>query len=172
MRKKFVFIAVILVIATFAGCKKKEEQPVPKTSAPHALAQKNIPSPHGNIQKGERKVVVPDAVKSQWKKVRFIIEDKIAKKNTEYDVQIGSEFKLPGTALKIVVGEFIPDFKIIDNETVITSASNEPKNPAVKVEVFENSKSIFKGWLYSKFPDIHPLVHEKYGLYLKEGIKG
>jgi hypothetical protein len=85
-------------------------------------------------------------------------------------VNIGSEFKVPNTNLRIVVGEFLPDFRMDD--ATITSASDMPNNPAVRVEVFENGKSIFKGWLYSKFPTIHPFEHEKYGLTLKEGIKG
>ncbi|NOY65603.1 MAG: DUF2155 domain-containing protein, partial [Nitrospirae bacterium] len=35
----------------------------------------------------------------------------------------------------------------------------------------ENNKEIFNGWLYSKFPDIHPFQHEKFSVTLIEGIK-
>jgi hypothetical protein len=41
----------------------------------------------------------------------------------------------------------------------------------VRIIVFEGEEEIFKGWLYSKFPAIHPFQHERYGLLLKEGVK-
>jgi len=53
----------------------------------------------------------------------------------------------------------------------ITSSSNTPNNPAVAIKVFEGDKEIFKGWLYAKFPTIHPFEHPKYGLTMKEAIK-
>jgi hypothetical protein len=53
----------------------------------------------------------------------------------------------------------------------ITSGSNDPVNPAVRVEIFEKGKSIFKGWLFAKMPEIHPFENDKYGLLLKEGVR-
>jgi hypothetical protein len=175
MIKTIKVIAVGLVLSVIVvGCKKKEEQPVPKTpmqQAPMSTPMQTSMSPHGTAgPKVEKKILVPDSVKAKWNKVKFIIEDKASKKSSEYTVNIGSEFKVPNTNLKIVVGEFLPDFRM--DEATITSASDLPNNPAVRVEVFENGKTIFKGWLYSKFPTIHPFEHEKYGLTLKEGIKG
>ncbi|BCB96180.1 lipoprotein [Dissulfurispira thermophila] len=164
------FVLLIMVV----GCKKKEEQPVPKTpigQAPMSAPMQPSMSPHGTTgSKVEKKILVPDSVKAKWGKVKFTIEDKTTKKSSEYTVNIGSEFKVPNTNLKIVVGEFLPDFRM--DETTITSASDMPNNPAVRVEVFEAGKTIFKGWLYSKFPTIHPFEHERYGITLKEGVKG
>lgn len=178
MKEKVLAVTLGFVLTVSAGaCKKKEEQPVPKTpmqapmSTPMQSPMQAPMSPHGNTgPRIEKSVVVPPSVKGKWSKVKFVFEDKTTKKTSEYTVNIGSEFKIPNTNLKIVVGEFLPDFKM--DESTITSASDLPNNPAVRVEIFENGKSIFKGWLYSKFPTIHPFEHEKYGLILKEGIKG
>jgi hypothetical protein len=127
-------------------------------------------APHGDMGKKEQKPVqVPEDIKKSWGKVKLVFTDKVAKKSKEYTVDLGSELVIPGTDLKVAVGEFLPDFKIMGS--TITSGSNEPNNPGVRVEVFEKGKSIFKGWLYSKFPDMHPFEHEKYGLNLKEGIR-
>ena len=178
MKSTLRVIAAALVLSMIImGCKKKEEQPVPKAPAQSPTSmpmqdpmQKPMP-PHGDMgPKIEKKIMVPESVKKAWSKVKFILEDKASKKSSEFTVNTGSEFKIPNTNLKIVVGEFLPDFRM--DESVITSASDAPNNPAVRVEVFENGKSIFKGWLYSKFPTIHPFEHAKYGLALKEGIKG
>lgn len=177
MKRFGMTIVVGLALSMIAfGCKKKEEQPVPKMPAQQQQQPMSAPmqtpmSPHGPAgPKVEKKILVPDSVKAKWNKVKVVFEDKTSKKSSEYTVNLGSEFKVPNTNLKIVVGEFLPDFRM--DESTITSASDMPNNPAVRVEVFENGKSIFKGWLYSKFPAIHPFEHQKYGIILKEGVKG
>jgi len=192
MNKQIVLtLAALCMVVSFA-CQKKEEQPVPKaapTQSPmmaqpsqlnqpmQPQAQEEMP-PHGQqampphgpmVSKEQRKIEVPADVKKSWGKVKLVFMDKAAKKSTEYVVDLGSELSIPGTDLKVAVSEFLPDFKIIG--TTITSGSNEPVNPGVHIEVFEKGKSIFKGWLYSKFPDMHPFEHNKYGLNLKEGIR-
>jgi len=170
MKKVVAFVAVSLALTMIiTGCKKREE-PASGPSAKAPMGQKQLP-PHGpSGPKVERTVDVPDFVKGKWKKAVLVFEDKTAKKSTDYTVTLGSEFNIPNTKLKVVVGEFMPEFKM--NESSYTSASNDPVNPALRVEVFENGSLIFSGWLYSKFPTMHPLEHQKYGLTLKEGVKG
>lgn len=187
--KRFAVIPILaLCLALLAfGCKKQEEEkPIPRApitpqvpaepmspqASPQALP-KGSPqgAPHGDMgPKVEKSITVPDDVKKKWTQVKLALEDKTTKKTTEYTIKVGSEYEIPGTGLKVVVGEFVPDFKM--DQTAITSASNEPNNPAVKVEVFEKGNSIFKGWLYTKFPLIHPFEHKRYTLTLKEGVKG
>jgi hypothetical protein len=71
--------------------------------------------------------------------------------------------------MKVAVTEFLPDFRM--EGTVITSPTNELNNPTARVKVYEGNKEIFNGWLWSKFPAIHPFQNDKYGITLKEGIK-
>jgi len=160
LKKCLVVIVSILISLSLVSCKKKEEQPVPQASGPGTGVM---------MPPGETKVVVPEAVKGKWDAVKLVIEDKLAKKTSEVTVKLDSEYTIPNSNLKIKVGEFLPDFKM--DGLTITSSSNEPNNPAVRVAVYENGKEIFKGWLYSKFPTIHPFQHDKYGITLKEGVK-
>jgi len=160
LKKCLVVIVSILISLSLVSCKKKEEQPVPRASGPGTGVM---------MPPGETKVVVPEAVKGKWDAVKLVIEDKIAKKTSEVTVKLDSEYTIPNSNLKIKVGEFLPDFKM--DGLTITSSSNEPNNPAVRVVVYEGGKEIFKGWLYSKFPTIHPFQHDKYGITLKEGVK-
>jgi hypothetical protein len=189
--KKFLAMSMG-VLLTFSlgigGCKKKEQQPVPQApqmtpggQMPPGAMPPGAPMPPGgqmppgqggpgmNVPKGELSIAVPDSVKGKWSAVKLVVEDKATKKKQEFTVNLNSELKIPNSNLKIAVGDFLPEFRM-DAQT-ITSASNEPKNPAVRVKVFEGDKVIFKGWLYSKFPTIHPFEHPKYGLALKEGVK-
>jgi hypothetical protein len=166
----------IALVLSFGACKKKEEKPqVPQAAAPG----QQLPPGHAQqggsgeqqvtMPKGQTSVALPDAVKGKWKSVILVVEDKGSKKQTEYTINVNSDFKIPGSNLKLAVGEFIPDFKM--DGLTITSSSNEPNNPAVGLKVFEDDKEVFKGWLYSKFPAIHPFDHPKYALLLKSGVK-
>jgi len=186
--KKQILVAVcgIALVLSFGACKKKEEKlQAPQSGAP---AQGQLPPDHQQpgqlapgqqqggpggqqvtMQRGQTSVALPDAVKGKWKSVILVVVDKGSKKQTEYTINVNSDFKVPGSNLKLAVGEFIPDFKM--NGLTITSSSNEPNNPAVGVKVFEDDKEVFKGWLYSKFPAVHPFEHPKYALLLKSGVK-
>jgi len=196
MKRKVLAVLLCLLLAVSLGaCKKKEpEKPVPQMpmqpipqapmqptpqmpmqSAPQMPMQ---PAPQMPMQRampmGQTKVVVPDSVKGKWSAVKLIVEDKTTKESKEYTVNLNNDFKVPNSNLKIHVGDFLPDFKM--EGLTLTSASNEPKNPAVAVRVLEADKQIFPspgkkwGWLFSKMPSVHPLMHPKYNILLKEGV--
>ena len=38
----------------------------------------------------------------------------------------------------------------------ITSEGVEAQNPAARITVFEKGKEIFAGWIFTRFPDVHP----------------
>jgi hypothetical protein len=151
MGKRLVSIIVcLLLLVLIAACKKKEQT----TAKPAGVAPQ---------------IIVPDSVKGKWAGVKITVSDKTKGKSFEITAKLDSESKILNSDLKIKVGEFLPDYKM--EGLTITSASNEPNNPAVGIIVFEGEKEIFKGWLYSKFPNSNPFQHERYGLILKEGIK-
>ncbi|MBP2676494.1 MAG: hypothetical protein H6Q84_3334 [Deltaproteobacteria bacterium] len=176
MKKTVLSVSVLLVavLAMFAlagsGCKKKKP---PQEMPPQgAMGQPGMPgaagAPHGEAAV-EKQIVVPDEVRNSWKAVKIAVEFKEKKEKKEFVVPLNSEFKVPDTGLTMKVGAFFPHFKM--EPAQITSGSNKPENPAVQVEVFEGGKEIFHGWLFSKFPDVHPLTHDKYGVSLVEGVK-
>lgn len=157
---KMTFVVLGTVSVMVSGCKKKEAPT--EAQGPQMVPTVVMP-------KGKTQIVVPPEVKETWKAVRIEIEDKKTNKKSEVVININSEYTIPGTNLKIKVGEFLPDFRM--DGLTITSASNNLNNPAVHIRVFEDEKEIFKGWLYQKFPTIHPFQHERYKLTLLEGIK-
>ncbi len=162
------------------GCEKKQdaspikEKPFSPVQAP-IQAPMDKPSekprsPHGELPlKGERKIVISPEVKKSWGDVKFVLEDKNTNKQSLYTARLGSEMSIPGTELKIVFGDFLPDFKM--EKDIITSKTNEPNNPAVRVEISEKGRTIFSGWLYAKYPEIHAFEHHRYSIVLKEGIR-
>ncbi|MGE5174049.1 MAG: DUF2155 domain-containing protein [Betaproteobacteria bacterium] len=175
MLKKMVAVVVVLVLAISIGaCKKKEEKP--QMPPGHPSMEGGMPGgtpPAGmpnmpNVPKVERKVVVSKEVTAKWKAVKLAIENKAAKKTTEYTVNVGSELAIPNTTMTVKVLAYLPDFKMSDKE--FYSASDKPNQPAAQVAVTENGKEIWNNWLFSMQPTIHPFQHENIGIVLVSGV--
>ncbi|MGD0884451.1 MAG: DUF2155 domain-containing protein [Thermodesulfovibrionales bacterium] len=172
--KRFLAISlgVVMILSFGLGACKKKEQPsapnIPQMAPGSQMPQGQMP-PGMSITKTPLKVVVPDFVKGKWSGVKLLLDDKATKKSTEFTVNLNSQLKVPNTDLTVAVGDFLPDFRM--DQGTISSASNDLNNPAVSIKVTEGDKEIFKGWLYLKFPTIHPFEHPKYGLTMKEAIK-
>ncbi|MEE9523453.1 MAG: hypothetical protein V3V59_01740 [Thermodesulfovibrionales bacterium] len=165
MKRKLIVVTLgFVMVMAFGACEQKAEQEKAPVT-PHTQSSPGVMMP-----KGETKIVVPDGVKSKWTAVVLVLEDKVASKAEDITIKLDSEYAIPDSNLKVMVGDYLPDFRM--DGLTITSASDQPNNPAVHVKVFEGDAEIFKGWIYSKFPTIHPFQHEKYGLQLKEAVEG
>ena len=164
MKKLVTLLLVVGLVFTFAGCKKKEEKP--QLPPGHQGMESGMP-PAG-MPKVERTIVVPKEVKAKWKAVKLVIDDKSAKKSKEYTVNVGGDLAVPNTNVTVRALVFLPHFMMGDKE--ITSASDKPTMPAVQIDVVENGKSVWKGWLFSLQPEMHPFTHEKIGIKLVGGV--
>jgi len=176
--KVMVWFGIMVLALVSVGCKKSEPSYAPPPSQPAAQnggmsggapgsAMTTAPADIPKIE-GGGVTVVPDVVKGKWKAVILVVEDKGQKQSKEYTVEIGKPLQIPNSKIIVDVLDFLPDMKI-ENST-FTSASNDPNNPAVHVVVREDGKEIFKGWLFSIFPTIHPFQHAQFGVTLKEGV--
>ena len=165
-RTEWLFLVLILLVA---ACSEKKEQNVAQTAPP-------LPSIAGESQSSSEDIpnlsgavtLIPDKVKGKWGAVKLLVEDKKEKSAKEYVVNLGSVWTVPGSDLKVKVGEFLPD--LIIQDTVFTSASDELKNPAVHVVITEGNKELFKGWLFSLYPTMHPFQHERFSITLKDAV--
>jgi len=177
MKKALLIILSVLFVVPFIGCEKKQEQAASKTPVQQGPII-DIPAPapgHGTpSERPEFKVVVPPEVKDTWTAVTITVDDKKDNKQTDYTVALGSELKIPDSSLTVKVGPFLPDFKM--SGEIITSASNDPNNPAVGITIYDDGTKVFPpagevGWLYSNFPTIHSFQHDRFSLVLKAGGK-
>lgn len=140
-----------------AGCQQEPpQQPAPPKTNPtqsHPVAK-------------EAKIVVPPEVRQRWKSVRIAVVDKSNVSQKSYVVPIGGRLAIPSSSLTIEVEAFLPSF--IMEGSMMTSSSNEPRNPGAKVRITDNGSVIFNGWLFSLFPKTHAFMHPKYGFTLVE----
>ena len=127
------------------------------------------PAGHPQMGSGGRLIRVPDEVNGKWQAVKLRVEEKSGGRPPQvFTVKLGGQFDIPGSKLQVRVGEFLPALQVSGNE--VTSASNNPTNPAVMVTVLESGKEAFKGWLFSKFPEMQPFEHPIYRITLVEGV--
>jgi len=167
-RMSLMFAALLMIALAGASCQKKEQPPVPSPVQQGAPGQPGTPG--GPMGGGpEKTVVVPEEVKTAWKAVKIEVEFKESKTRKEFTIPLNSEFPIPDTDLVVKTSDFLPHFSMTADQ--ITSASNDTSNPACNIEIEENGKQVFKGWLFAKFPDVHPFQHDKFSVKLLEGVK-
>ena len=154
--QRLLFAVVLILSAAVAGCQQKEQKPPMKIDAAGS-----------HMTTKEEAVVVPVAVKKAWKAVKVAVLDKAKIKETVYTIPIGSSFPVPDSPMNIEVEAFLPDF--IKEGFVMTSSSNELKNPAVKVKITEQGNIVYNGWLFARFPT-NTFIHPKYGFTLVDAV--
>lgn len=113
-------------------------------------------------------VMVPDSIREKWRAVRLSVLDTKGNVSNQYTVSIGSELVIPNSGLVVKVIAFLPDLKI--EGSAFSSASEEPLNPSVHVQILENGREVFNGWLFQLFPKIHSFQHPIYRIILLEGL--
>ena len=137
---------------------------------PPVGAQKELMSMHSgkNLTKFDRPIRIPEEVQKTWKSATIDIVDKTSGKVAkEFKVHNGQTVNYGGLEIKVL---YIVPHLVLDNG--YTSASNEPQNPAILVEVKENGKVIYAGPIYQKFPHMYNINHPRYEIILKGISKG
>ncbi len=148
---KLLAIGVISLSLLVSGCSQTEEEPVVKT-----------------VKKSSSRVLVPDDVRGQWKAVRIKVLDKSNAREETYTIDLGYEFTIAKSDVKIRVKNFLPAF--VMQGRIMTSASNDLRNPAAQIVVSEADQEIYKGWLFSRFPGTHTFQHERFSFSLVDFI--
>ena len=163
MFKKLTVLCVAGVLAvSLSACGKQEKE----KAAPAPGGEPKLALP----QKGQQATVsIPPDVKGKWKSIKITVEDKKAKSKKDYTVKLGESMDIPGSKLNVKAVEFVPAF--VMQGLNITSASNEPTNPAAKIIVTEGGKEVFNGWLFQKFPTTHAFTHPDYAITLNSWEK-
>ncbi len=112
---------------------------------------------------------VPPAVQEAYSGIRLSWKDASNGKEGVLEVPLGGTAKLPGSSLEVRSDVFLPAFSM--SQDAITSSSVEEENPAARIAVAENGQEIFGGWVFTRFPDVHPFEHKRYSLKLVGGIR-
>ena len=117
----------------------------------------------------DRGIIVPKEVEGKWKAVKIMVRNKIDESRSSMKTTaLGSSFELEGSAIKVSVGPFMPNF--VMTQTNYTSNGNELKNPAVQLVVEEEGKTLYEGWAFAKYPKMYAFEHEEFAFQLMDYI--
>ncbi len=124
----------------------------------------------GRPMKSTKQVVVSDDIKKMWPAAKILVKKKDGSDEGKvYEVAAGKSINIPGTKLRIEVGQYVPDF-FMDGQTV-GSKSADPNNPTVPLSVFEGDQELYRGFAFEKFPETHAFSHADYSVILLGGVK-
>ena len=118
--------------------------------------------------KAPSRLEVPPEVEQAWSGIRLRWKDLGSGQEGTVDVPLGAAKPLPDPTIVVRGDVFLPAFTMSGD--AITSQGTEPQNPAARITVFEKGKEIFGGWIFTRFPDVHPFTHPKYQLRLEGGV--
>src|SRR4029453_6435131 len=111
---------------------------------------------------------VPPEVVQAWSGIRLAWKDKSNGKTGMVDVPLAEGVPLPDPSLVVRADVFLPAFTM--GGGAITSEGVEAQNPAARITVFEKGKEVFAGWIFTRFPDVHPFTHPRLELRLEGGV--
>jgi hypothetical protein len=114
------------------------------------------------------RLVVPPEVTAAYSAIRVRWKDSASGKEGSLDVPIGGAAPLPGSSLEVRGDVFLPAFTMSAEE--ITSTGIAQANPAARISVVEGGKEIFAGWIFERFPDVHPFQHPRFSVKLEGGV--
>lgn len=114
--------------------------------------------------KAQRELSISPEVKARWSEAKLEVTDAGSKAKEVLTIKVGGAENLKKKGFKLKVEALVPDYSISDNR--IESRSNDPRNPAVLVELFDGDKSVAKGWVFKNFPDFNSYRDDRVGVLL------
>ena len=114
------------------------------------------------------KLVVPPEAIAAFSGVRLAWKDSETSKEGVLEVPIGIPTPLPGSDLEVRADVYLPAFAM--SAETITSTGTAEENPAARIAVSQGGQELFSGWIFQRFPDVHPFQHPRFALRLEGGI--
>jgi hypothetical protein len=174
MKRTLALAAGLVIGIGAAGC-KEHGRPDPNVrmaishdpigTAPQAAAGTEDGAAPGAVP---TRLEVPPEVADAYSGIKLTWKDKTSGKQGTIDVPLGGGTPLPDPAFVVRADVFLPAFTM--GGGAITSDGIEPQNPAARITVFEKGKEIFGGWIFTRFPDVHPFTSPRFELHLDGGV--
>jgi hypothetical protein len=168
--KKTAALLLVLGCGTAVACKERG-RPDPDVRMAISHGRATEPAGGSSVMPGGEvptRLEVPPEVAQAWSGIRIGWKDKSDGKEGVIDVPLGGATPLPDPSLVVRADVFLPAFTM--GGGAITSEGVEPQNPAARIAVFEKGKEIFGGWIFTRFPDVHPFTHPRFQLRLEGGV--
>ena len=169
--KRAAFSAFALGLTFFGAvaCREKgRPDPSIRMAVSHEQAAEDQPG-GGEGSAVPTRLEVPPEVQAAYSGIRLRWKDASNGKEGVIEVPLGGGTPLPDPSIVVRADVFLPAFSM--GGGVLTSDGVEPQNPAARITVFEKGQEVFGGWVFTRFPDVHPFTHPRFKLLLEGGVK-
>lgn len=142
--------SVDVTIASVVGSRPAR----PAGPLPHAGG--NVAHPHTGSG-GKARLNIPANVTATWKSTELSVSGAGLRTRT-VKASVGGDLKLENGLLLRVLA-YVPAFR--SDNGVVTSASNNPDNPAVLLQLKDREQVLSEGWVFQKLPDFNTYSSER-----------
>lgn len=173
MRRTTIVLAVAAAGLSLACKERGRPDPNIRMAISHeqvAAGPQAQPGGGGDVDPGSvpTRLEVPPEVAKAYSGIRLRWKDSSNGKDGVLEVPLGETVPLPDPAIVVRADAFLPAFTM--GGGAITSDGVAPQNPAARITVVEKGQEIFAGWLFMRFPDVHPFTHSRFQLKLEGGV--
>jgi hypothetical protein len=167
LRRGVAIVAALGLLLLASGCRDRG-RPDPNIRMAVSHERTADDSTAGEAGAAPTKLTVPPEVTAAFSGVQIGWKDSETGKDGVVEVPLGGAAPIPGSDLQVRAEVFLPAFTMTAEE--ITSTGTSPENPAARIGVVQNGKEVFVGWIFKRFPDVHPFQHPRFSLRLEGGI--
>jgi len=174
-RPRLLSVIAVAAVLAAASCRERgRPDPNIRMAISHepdetASAEKGGAGGEGNGPRIPNRLEVPEAVTKAYSGIVLAWKDSGSGKEGKLEVPLGGSAQVPDSALSVSADVYLPAFTM--SSDVITSTGIEPQNPAARIRVTENGQEVFAGWVFQRFPDVHPFSHPRFSLRLDGGVR-
>ncbi len=169
MRRSPAALAVLLtVVLPVFGCRERGRPDPDIRMAVSHDREDMAPAGSDDAPTAPTELVVPPEAIAAFSGVKIAWKDAESSKEGILEVPIGIPTPLPGSDLQVRADVYLPAFAM--SAQTITSTGIAEENPAARIAVAQGGKEIFTGWIFQRFPDVHPFQHPRFALRLEGGI--
>ena len=167
-RKSAGMTVLILGLLALAACQERG-RPDPSVHMAVSHEQEQVAGTSESTPAVPSSLEVPPEVEKAYSGIRLAWKDSKGGKEGTIEVPIGGGTPLPDSDLEVRAEVFLPAFTM--SREAITSSGTEEANPAARITVVEKDKQLFSGWIFTRFPDVHPFQHPRFSLRLEGGVR-
>jgi hypothetical protein len=160
--------AAVVLLAVFALACRERGRPDP--SIRMAVSHDRETEGGGSDLGGSvpTNLVVPPEVAAAFEGIRIGWKDSQSGREGVLDVPLGGAAAIPESDLEVRADVFLPSFTMTSDQ--ITSSGVGEENPAARIAVLQGGNEVFSGWVFKRFPDVHPFQHPRFSLRLEGGV--
>ena len=162
-------LLVVLAVLSLTACRERgKPDPNVRMAVSHEPEAAAAPAGGESAPSAPSQLVVPPEAIAAFSGVRIAWKDAETSKEGILEVPIGIPTPLPGSDLEVRADVYLPAFAM--SAETITSTGIAEENPAARIAVSQGGKELFSGWIFQRFPDVHPFEHPRFALRLEGGI--